>query len=240
VQVENKEAGVGCTFLSVPFKVLRSEAGSLNLLSQPGLPFSSQHTAALEQICKAIGRHIEALRLKARVAKPEELEGVLTWENFRARAQAVVPGARASKNALTLWRLEIGNAAEIESLFDLSLVENIRRKVLRALVQSVTSCGFVGVAAGNQILVLCETKKLERSRLCFQKLIERYCTEDTNRSSMNDRMLSTGGRTASKPLHTLVMSGIRESFVRTPKDGETFEELLGKSSLTNVASNKKS
>lgn len=229
VQVENKEAGAGCTFLSVPFKVLRSEAGSLNLLSQPGLPFSGQHTAALEQICKAVGRHIEALRLKARIAKPDELEGVLTWDNFRARAKAVIPGARSSRNALSLWRLELGNAAEIESLFDLSLVENIRSKVLRALVQSVSSCGYVGTAAGNQILVLCEAKKLERSRLCFQKLIEKYCTEDTNRSGVNERLLSTGGRVSAKPLHELVMSGVRESFVTAPKDGETFEELLVKS-----------
>ena len=238
VQVENKEGGAGCTFLSVPFKVLHTEAGSINLLSQPGLPFSGQHTAALEHICRAVGRQVEALRLKARVAKPDELDGVLTWENFRARAAAAFSGSRSSRSALTIWRLDLSDTSELEALFDLTLVDNVRTKVLRALVQSVSSCGFVGVAAGNQALVVCESKKLERSRLCFHKLMEQYCIDDNRRDNINGRSLSLNGKVTSKPLHSLVLAGIRENIVSPPKDGDSFEELLSHSFINDKSPRK--
>lgn len=166
------------SFLSIPFKVLEKEAGSLNLLSSPSQDFSTNEIIALEKVAVVLGRELERIRLRDLLGNKAELSGHLSWKHFLIRGKARLAEAQSRGQHLRLYRLELSNLNEVEEFGGIEIASAALHKILRLVEQIARPPAISCCLYGTAILILCERSEGERIILRLKRLIERIGVND--------------------------------------------------------------
>ena len=166
------------SFLSIPFRVLGTEAGSLNLLSRPREAFDSTTIRALEKIADVVGSQLEAIRLRERAMTNTDADSMLTWKQFVVKAQSRFAEARKSTNQLAALRLSFQGLGAVERLAGIDVAAEISARLARLLAQTVRSPAMSCVLYGTEFFVLCESAEAESLLARFDRLLARVCNED--------------------------------------------------------------
>jgi len=160
---------LGRSFLSVPFRVLGHEAGSLNLLSKPGESFSFDQIQSLEKVATVIGHELERIRLASICSRQTS---IVDWKSFELRANL----ALKSREPLALLRFTITNLEDLEANFGAQVVIGLVQKFGRLLEQLRGTEGLLCALHGNHYLLLTrEDEKgriVKRTEALLQKLSE--------------------------------------------------------------------
>jgi len=208
------------SFLSIPFKCMEREAGSLNLLSKPHQAFDAAEIAAIEKIADVVGCELERIRLKEIALAQAEPAGFLQWNNFEVIAKSELAKARENNLSSSLLRIYFNNLAELESIAGVSAVLEVEKKILRIIEQVKRDSAQACRLFDSQILLLIDSREVENfiHRLCNQ--IERLSFKDLSNDVLADK---------AQVLGDVLLRGINIVVTKTPKDGETLAELSSKS-----------
>ncbi len=159
---------LGRSFLSVPFRVLSREAGSLNLLSRSGENFSLEQVASLEKIAQVIGHELERLRLSSLFTRQTSLTD---FKSFELRANL----ALKEKRPLALLRFVPFSLYQIESQFGGAVAISSVQRFGRLLEQVRGTEGLLCSIHGSHFLLLCAAE--ERDRL-IRRVHSLFARED--------------------------------------------------------------
>jgi len=102
------------SFLSIPFKSLDREAGSINLLSQPQQGFDASEISAAEKIAAVLGAELERIRLRQFAKWKTEPAGFFRWEDFRLIANSQIKKTYENNQSLSLARISFNNLGNVE------------------------------------------------------------------------------------------------------------------------------
>lgn len=205
------------SFLSIPFHAMGREAGSLNLLSKPHQSFSGALISTLESIATVVGRELERVRLRERFVSSAETNGILSWNNFAIRANALLGDAKSNRVPLSLVRFSINNLQEIEDLAGVEVALGVTQKVMRLVEQVKRASAIACYLYGSQILLLTESAQAERTVVRLEGLIKRLTSGDIS------------ARAAQVPrLGSIIAEGVTAVIAESPRDGETLAELTSK------------
>lgn len=147
---------LGRAFLSVPFRVLGREAGSLNLLSLPEQTFSLEQVNSLERIGIVIGHELERLRLASLFSRQTSLSD---WKSFELRANLALKDRRP----LALLRFVPKSLSAVEARFGAAASLGALQKFSRLLEQLRGTEGLLCSLHGSDFLLLCSAD--ERTRI---------------------------------------------------------------------------
>lgn len=208
------------SFLSVPFKFLSREAGSFNLLSANGEPFSTPQIKAMEQIAIVVGRELERIRLHDRFFESAGINGINSWKNFKA--QGAVALKQLPQKTHSLIRIDFGNMLEVEHKLgiegSLALIEKTTRLVEQLKRHDALACRVYG----TRFFVLTEKSEAASFVARFQKLVEKISLKDLGiNESFREKIF---GKTPG----ALLLNGAVVYTAHAPRDGETLDELCSK------------
>ena len=204
------------SFLSVPFHVFGEEAGSFNLLSRPYEAFDALEIAALERIASVVGRELERIRLRDRLASSKETTGIDSWKHFSVKARTQIEEARKTREPLTLVRFSLTNIIDIEDIAGVSAATTVLQKFMRLIEQVKRNPAIAGYLYGCQVLMLLESAEVDRTLRRLQRLIERLTPID----------LGDQTAFADVEIGKLINSGLVVTSAQLLKDGETLGELV--------------
>ncbi len=204
------------SFLSVPIQILGKEAGSLNLLSRPQGAFNAVQIAALEQISTVVGRELERIRLRDKVASSQETSGIESWKHFSIRARSMLKNARESRQPMALIRLSWTNLLEIEELLGIEAATTVMQRLMRLLEQVIRQPAISSYLYGFQLLILTNMGEADRTVYRFKNLIERLGPGDF------------GADLPRLKVGQMLLDGMVVSRTDFPRDGELLEQLTAK------------
>lgn len=213
VQAQGADDSAHRSFLSIPFHVLRQEAGSLNLLSRPFEPFSATEIAALERLAAVIGKELELFRLREKALSAPEEAGLLSFRRFQIRAAASLEEAKRSRIGVSLVRFALTNIPEIENRYGVEAATDVLLRAMRLVEQSKRSGSPACYLYGTHLAILTETAEAERLRSRVTRLIERM------------ELDSAPGNQVGEPIGALLARGLVVTVAHAPRDGETVEQL---------------
>lgn len=208
------------SFLSIPFHVMRREAGSLNLLSRPFEAFSAEEIGALERIAMVVGKELEFLRLRESAASAGDRNGLLTWRRFAQQSASFLEDAKRTKTPLALVRFVFTNLHEIEDYAGAEAASSVLSDVMRLIEQVKRSSSPACYLYGTQAVVLTEASEAERMSMRLHRLLERLAADDN---------LSGGREKLGLKFGQMLLRGLKTVTMIAPRDGETIEELTAKS-----------
>lgn len=215
------------SFLSIPFRVLKREAGSINLLSRPFEAFSALEISALERISEVLGNELEHVRLRERLVSREESSGLLSWEVFSLQAKKRLAEAARSKRMLSLLRMNISNIHEIESFLGVDAVQQVLVKFMRLLEQVKGGDTLASYLYGTEILILSERGEAERIMGRFLRLLDKISLDHSAGVSAN--LSKNPGRQLGVKVGELLSKGLQHVVVQSAKEGDALEDLLARS-----------
>ena len=204
------------SFLSIPFKSMEREAGSLNLLSKPHQAFDASEISATEKIAAVIGCELERIRLKETSLAQAEPGGFLEWNNFQVIAKSELTKARENNQSLSLLRIYFNNLRELESFSGISSVFQAEKKALRIIEQVKRDGAHACRLFNSQTLLIIDSREVEN-------FIHRLCNQ-IERLSFDEEVMS-----GAEHLGEVLLRGINIVVTKSPKDGETLAELTNKS-----------
>ena len=220
VQTAAADDSTNRSFLSIPFHVMRREAGSLNLLSRPFEAFSAEEITALERIALVAGKELEFLRLRESAASAGDRNGLLTWRRFAQQSTSFLEEAKRSRTPLALVRFVFTNLHEIEDYAGAEAASSVLSDVMRLVEQVKRSSSPACYLYGTQAVVLTEAAEAERMSMRLHRLLERLAADD-NLTGGRDKLGLKFGQ--------MLLRGLKTVTVLAPRDGESIEELTAKS-----------
>ena len=203
------------SFLSIPFRVLGTEAGSINLLSQPRSAFDSQTVNTLEQISEVIGAQLEAIRLREKAFQNRETESLLTWKQFGLTAKSRISEARRTKTKLSLLRLSFQGLPVVERLIGIDGASEVTARISRLVAQVVRSPSAACSLYGLEFLILTDATEASALLTRFDRLLARLATDEATFSSHKFH-----SKDARDNLSSLLRNGLLVSSARYPEDGD--------------------
>ncbi|MDR2337684.1 MAG: GAF domain-containing protein [Deltaproteobacteria bacterium] len=201
-------------FLSIPFRVLEKEAGSLNFTTAPGVEFSDNEINSLETLAKVIGQTLENIRLKERLIG-HNLWTTLSWKIFFAQANLLLQQRTKTKEELGLMRIEFSNLESLERNFSilstLELLERATRLAEQVKRQNSAICRIYE----SKLYILTPAEEVPSFANRFCKMIEKLYLTDR-----------TSGIT--KQQCEMLLNSVSILSAIAPNDGVTLEELISK------------
>ena len=206
------------SFISIPFRVMNREAGSINVLSPAFGSFSANEVSVLEKLAETLGREVELRRLRERCVSIQESTGLLPWKTFAAQAQARISENLAARRPCHLLRVRIAHLPLIEDRLGTERAQDLYQQILR-LIDQVKGSGNIGAyLAGTDCLALLEGADAERIVQRLRLLLERL--EVPGKVG--------GSALVSGKFSDELKKGFFTALVAAPKDGETLEQLASK------------
>ncbi len=201
-------------FLSIPFRALEQEAGSINLTTAPSIEFSDSEINALENIAKVIGQILENIRLKERLTSHNAFP-TLSWKMFFAQATLMLQQRQKTKEKLGLIRVDFNNIEDVERKFSvlstLELLERATRLAEQVKRQNSAICRIYD----SKLYILTAFEEVPSFANRFCKMIEKlYLTDKTNGIS--------------KQQCEMLLNNVSILSACAPEDGNTLEELIAK------------
>ncbi len=206
------------SFLSVPFHVMGREAGSINLLSRPFHAFEPPQISVVERLAASVGASLERLRLRDRFQSQSEPSGLLSWKHFAVRANLLLAEFRKRGTNAALIRISIESFADIEDVAGVDIATAVLNKIIRLLDQVKRQDGAACSLYGHHVLLLVDAAHADKIIHRLRTIIARFSIDEFS----NEPML------AGLKLGEIILSGIRTTVARAPKDGETVETLCAR------------
>ena len=203
------------SFLSIPYRVLDREAGSINLLSKPQGFFEPGQINLVEKIAENVGRELERIRLKDKLVSTGDASGILSWKHFAIRCNLLLAEARAAKESLSLIRVAVNNLAEIEDFSGVDVAAQVMQRIIRLVDQIKGQGGVACYLYGSQVLFLTAGQQADRITARLENLIRRFDFSEFPASS----------RPVGVRLGELLLSGTRITAANFPEQGETLTDL---------------
>ena len=210
------------SFLSIPFRVLNREAGSINVLTPAFGSFCPNEILVLERMAEVLGHEIELRRLRDRVVSAQEKSGLLSWKGFSVQARAKLEECSQQKKVCSLIRLRVPHPGLLEDRLGTEEAQNVFQQVLRLIDQVKGSSGLACFLAGTDCLVLIEGNDCERLLTRLRLLIDRMDF------SAGSAAVGNGQGKFSSNVKEEIRRGLHASAASAPIDGETLEVLVSK------------
>lgn len=224
------------SFLSIPFKSIDREAGSINLLSQPQQGFDASEIAAAEKLASVLGSELERIRLKEFAKWKIEPSGFYPWDDFRLISNSLIRKGIEENQALSLLRLSFSSLNTLELKSGAAGAMEALKKVERLIEQVKKDHNPATKIHSSGFLVLLESSEVDNfiHRLCNQ--IERLSFSDLDksivceaRSLLDETRESEGGgnqiESAPSSLGDMILREMSFTITKAPRDGETLVEL---------------
>ncbi len=241
VQALTQEEKLQRSFLSIPFRVTNREAGSLNLLSPAFGSFTANEIGILERVAEVLGRELELHRLRERHVSVQESAGLLPWRVFSQQASHRFQINQQKKVPSSLIRVRIACLPMLEDCLGVEAAHEAYHQLLR-LVEQVKGSGNLGCyLVGTDCLLFVDGLETERMLTRFKHLLSRLEIGKTDASaqSVKGAKVNTvnsvfgnsvsGNSVSMTKLGEELKRGIFVASVSSPRDGETFDVLVGKS-----------
>lgn len=205
------------SFLSIPIRMLDTEVGSLNLLSQPKAAFTSETIGLLETLAKEIGSIVERLRLRDAALSQNSSSTMLSWPQFRERAEANLQEASRERRGLELLRISFGELGSIlEQEVGITAALASLKRLGRLVEQVAVPHALCSKLYSHEFLLLVDAKESSAVVGRLQRLIQRLSFGDVTREPLS----------TSKKLGELLNSQMRVSASQYPKEARAITELL--------------
>jgi len=203
------------SFLSIPFKSLDREAGSINLLSQPQQGFDASEISAAEKIAAVLGAELERIRLRQFAKWKTEPAGFFRWEDFRLIANSQIKKTYENNQSLSLARISFNNLGNVEIKAGSTGTLETLKKIERLLEQIKKDHNPATKIHSSSFLVLMESSEVDN-------FIHRFCNqiERLEFSSLENSIVCEDER-----LGDLLLKEMSFTITKTPGDGETLTEL---------------
>ena len=205
------------SFLSIPIRMLDTEIGSLNLLSQPHAAFTSETIGTLETLTKEIGSMLERVRLRRQALSQNSSSSLLSWTLFKERAEANLQEASRERRSLELLRISFGDLAKVleqEAGIEVSLAST--KRLARLIEQVAVPNALCGKLYGQEYLLLTNAKESSGLVSRLQRLLARLSYADVTRAPLK----------TSTNLGELLTKNMRVSASAYPKDAKNISALL--------------
>ena len=213
------------SFISVAFRVLGQEAGSLNVLSMSGQVFTQNDIDILERIARIVGSRLEHIRLRDRFSSMEETAGILSAKLFSVKGNALLSEAAQQKKSASMMRISFDNLHELEQAFGFVGVHRCIKQVVRLVEQVKGSSAIACILDSSSMLLLVESSEAKRLETRLRTLVKKIKGNEQNENFLYPHI--TAGE--------MIVSGMKISTAEFPSDGKTVESLAEKTLATLTA-----
>ena len=205
------------SFLSIPFRVLDREAGSLNLLSKPYEAFTPTDISALERVAEVVGRELERIRLREQATNSSTMGGILSWKQFSLQAKARILTARTQKERLDLVRISLGRMLKnLENSAGIAITAAVANRIARLIDQVSQSPSLACLPHGSDFMIMTDANDTSVLLSRLERLLKRLTISDFTK----DRLLSD------IDLGTFVQQNLEIVAASYPNHGETIDDLV--------------
>ncbi|MCC6933381.1 MAG: GAF domain-containing protein [Deltaproteobacteria bacterium] len=210
------------TFLSVPFRVLDQEGGSLNFISSQHASFSAEHIAAVEQVARVLGHEIERVRLRQLHFDKAGPQGILSWSLFAERLEQALHEVIKQRKPIGLLRIDISKLGPLEERLGinatLALIGKISRIIEQIKLQDSPACRLYG----NRFYLALSKADIPAFITRFETLVKKITAKDLG---INEAIKS---RLFSSTPGAQILQNIKIYTAYAPRDGETLADLCSR------------